>query len=530
MSKNSSQANDIKVGALMKTAQQSDGLDDFSEIDCETGVDKAYELKCALINKCLQEEVGYGRYQVELFVLTGLGWAADNIWLQGIALILSQVQQELNPVRIELGTLAFFIGTVAGSAVWGLLTDLIGRKIAFKTTLFLAGTFGIATGASPSFAAFGCLAACLGFGIGGNLLVDGALYLEHVPQSHQWTLTLLSGWWALGQVLSSGVAWGFIEHYSCTSSIPQGECPKAENMGWRYTCYTLGCITLLIFILRFVVFDLQESSKYLIARGRDEEAIKVLQHIARRNGKSITLTVDQFAAIRASTAPPTVLQVFKQVLSPTAISHVKPLFAGRRLAINTSLTVLVWSVIGLAFPLFNAFEPLYLEEHAAGSSSYRNYTIISTCGVAGAIIASIVIDWSRTAGRFSLGGRKLTMAIATMLTGIFLFLFTTATTEAAVLGYLCSAGVTQTAMYGVLYAYTPEVFPAPHRGTGDALCSSINRFAGVLAPIIKIATSSADGMSGENPNKPIWVSGSLFLVASILIMFLPIETAGKAAL
>lgn len=48
-------------------------------------------------------------------------------------------------------------------------------------------------------------------------------------------------------------------------------------------------------------------------------------------------------------------------------------------------------------------------------------------------------------------------------------------------------------MYGVLYAYTPEVFPAPHRGTGDALASAFNRVTGILAPVIKIVTTPASG-------------------------------------
>lgn len=33
-----------------------------------------------------------------------------------------------------------------------------------------------------------------------------------------------------------------------------------------------GAMTFLMFILRFVVFDLQESPKYLVAKGRDQEA------------------------------------------------------------------------------------------------------------------------------------------------------------------------------------------------------------------------------------------------------------------
>lgn len=57
----------------------------------------------------------------------------------------------------------------------------------------------------------------------------------------------------------------------------------------RYTLYVLhqlhlfylipllsGALTFLMFICRFFVFDVQESSKFLVAQGRDEEAIKVL--------------------------------------------------------------------------------------------------------------------------------------------------------------------------------------------------------------------------------------------------------------
>ncbi|KAL1752546.1 major facilitator superfamily domain-containing protein [Schizophyllum commune] len=548
----------------LKAVDVKDQLaDDVNELDTETGVDRAYELKCALVNRTLQEEIGFGRYQLELFALTGLGWMADNIWLQGIAVVLGQVQQELDPTRIEFATLALYVGLIIGASTWGVLADVIGRKLSFNITLFIAGVFGIAAGAAPNFTAFGALVACVGFGIGGNLPVDGALFLEHIPQSHQWTLTLLSAWWAIGQLVASVVAWGFIANYSCDPSIAQGECMKADNMGWRYTCYLLGSITFLMFVARFIIFDLQESSKYLIAKGRDEEALAVLQHLAKRNGRTISLTIEDFRSIKGGQVHVTTKDILRRTFSQMNLSHIKPLFAGRKLAINTSLTILLWGLIGLAYPLYNAFLPLYLAERVDADSStyttYRNYTIISVVGIPGSVLACLIVDWTRggkdvvdeeEAGsaesgdgekteaapvkrktKFSLGGRKLSMAISTLLTGIFLFLFTTSANEAAVLGFSCASGLTQNAMYGVLYAYTPEVFPAPHRGTGDAVCSAFNRITGILAPVIKIATtSSAGGAAAAKANGPIFVSASLFVVASIAMTLLPIETAGKAAL
>ncbi|KAG1757911.1 major facilitator superfamily domain-containing protein [Suillus lakei] len=505
-----------RPGDVVDEKQDALSDDGLPQLCYAEGVGRDYELKCNLINRCFQEEIGFGRYQQQLFVMTGLGWLADNLWMQGLSISLAQVQQELNPVRIEYAFLAVSVGLIVGATTWGIMADLIGRKISFNMTLFLAGLFGLAAGGAPNFLTFCSLVACMGFGVGGNLPVDGALYLEHIPQSHQWTLTLLSVWWAVGQLIASLIGWGFIANFSCDPSIPSGQCPKSANMGWRYTLFTLGALTFLMFICRFFVFDVQESSKFLVAQGRDEEAMKVLEHIARRNGRAITLKLKD--------------------LQGSICSHIRPLFSSRRLAINTTLTIIIWGLIGTAYPLFNAYLPLYLSAQGAASSlsvseTYRNFTIISVLGIPGSVIACAVVDYTRNTGRWLIGGRKLALAVSTMMTGLFLFLFTTSRTTAAVLGYSCASGLTQNAMYGVLYAYTPEVFPAPHRGTGDALCSALNRIGGLIAPLIKIATTPVGGsISAATANGPIFVSAALFMVATFLTILLPIETAGKMAL
>lgn len=46
------------------------------------------------------------------------------------------------------------------------------------------------------------LYACLGLGVGGNLPVDGALFLEFLPFASGNLLTMLSVWWPLGQLIS----------------------------------------------------------------------------------------------------------------------------------------------------------------------------------------------------------------------------------------------------------------------------------------------------------------------------------------
>ena len=121
-------------------------------------------------------------------------------------------------------------------------------------------------------------------------------------------------------------------------------------------------------------------------------------------------------------------------------------------------------------------------------------------------------------------GRKGTMAIAALLTGIFLFLFTTSTDPAFQLAFSSVVAFFQNGMYGVLFSYSPESFPAPNRGTGSGIASFLNRLAGICAPIV-----AAQG-SIEDPKVPIYISGSLILVSFVAMICLPIETRGRQIL
>ena len=77
----------------------------------------------------------------------------------------------------------------------------------------------------------------------------------------------------------------------------------------------------------------------------------------------------------------------------------------------------------MGYPLFNAFLPQYLQnagKHQAPTPTnivYRNYAITSIIGVPGSIIGYYTVDLKYI-------GRKYTIAISTLLTGIILFLFT----------------------------------------------------------------------------------------------------------
>lgn len=50
--------------------------------------------------------------------------------------------------------LASQIGLLAGAAFWGLTADIIGRRLAFNSTLFMCTVFVLVAGAMPSYISF----------------------------------------------------------------------------------------------------------------------------------------------------------------------------------------------------------------------------------------------------------------------------------------------------------------------------------------------------------------------------------------
>ncbi|KAI0032773.1 MFS general substrate transporter [Vararia minispora EC-137] len=528
-----------KVGSAREELEKGD-VHDTPDLDAAVGLrtediyldgtlDPVYRAKATILNDALQE-IGMGKYQWFLFIVAGFGWFSDNLWPIVTGLIIPPVINEFSTAQGPFLKLGQNIGLLVGAAFWGVGSDVWGRRWCFNLTLFITGVFAVSSGASPNFVALCSFAAVWSIGVGGNLPVDSAVFLEFIPASHQYLLTVLSVWWALGQLVGSLVAWPLIANYSCASV---SFCPESGNRGWRYFLYAMGGLMLFLFIIRFFLFRLYESPKYLMGRGRDAEAIEVVHRVAAYNGIKSSLTLERLRA--ADEKYGSVDQEGQQIVLDTSAlgaarramdvfgwAHVTPLFASRKLAWSTSLLIVIWALIGLAFPLYNAFVTYFLSSRGAnfGDGSvyitYRNQVILSVIGVPGALLAGWIVEIPHI-------GRRGGLALSTILTGVFLFASTTARSSNALLGWNCGYSFTSNIMYGVLYALSPELFPTRDRGTGNALVAIANRVFGVMSPIVALYANLSSPV-------PIFVSGTLFLVAGALALLLPFEPRGKAAL
>ncbi|KAI1326931.1 major facilitator superfamily domain-containing protein [Xylariaceae sp. FL0255] len=506
-----------------------------------------YEKKCVLINREI-DAMGMGRYQWYIWALCGFGYLIDLLWAQAFGLVLSPVQQEFGFGNGESGNIsvAFSAGLTAGAFVWGVLSDLIGRRWAFNLTCLFSSVFGLALGASENYNTLLVLTAFVGFGVGGNIPIDTTITLEFIPQNKRFLLALLSIFQPIGVVICSAIAFGFIPFHSCSPNFSEANplpscnapdlaagaacCSRESNMGWRFFLYTLGGITLFIFFLRFVVFNFHESPKFLVFKGKDEEAIGVLHHIAKRNKTTCNLTLADFERLagedNSTSTSVTTGSAAKKVLEervPLNIDRYKMLFNGWQMS---RLTILVWLTYIMdfwGFTVAGTYLPriLALKNGAASESltfTYASYIYTYAPGILGVFLGAMMY-------RIPSVGRKWTMTLSSGLMGLSIFLFATVNTVAKNLGLFTLEYFFQSMFNAVLYGWTPEAFPAPVRGTACGIASFWGRLFGIISPLIAqhlyASSTGGDDTGKGNINAVLYLAGGVTLGCVISTALLP---------
>lgn len=173
------------------------------------------------------------------------------------------------------------VGTVFGSILWGVIADIYGRK----ASILLSAVMFVGTsicGAMPSL--YWNIGMCfmMGAAAGGMLPVTYALLAEMMPSRHRgWSLVLVGGLGAVGGYFAASGASALLQ----------------PVFGWRIL-WLLNLPTGLTLVL--LGGFIPESAKFLIARGRDEEARAVM----RRFGSKVRKARPEPAGTTAAAAPP----------------------------------------------------------------------------------------------------------------------------------------------------------------------------------------------------------------------------------
>jgi len=420
-------------------------------------------------------EVGFGRFQIKLMVLCGLGWAADAMEVLLISFVIPAVRKEWNLDAGQLGLLgtAIFLGMLAGALVWGRASDLIGRKVGFISTIAIDSVFGLLSAFSPSFTWLVILRTLTGFGVGGTLPVDYSIFAEYLPPRKRGRyLVLLESFWALGVVAAAGLAWLIV-----------------PRLGWRWLLAVSALPGILIFFIRR---EIPESPRYLLVSGKPEQAREVLAQVAAANGRVL---------------PDLPLQSIQLTVRARATDLLKP-----NLRRTSLLLWLIWFALSLGYYGTFTWLPSFLGVKMGTLDVYQNAFILALAQLPGYFSAAYLVEKI---------GRKRTLALYLIASGVFTYLFAAASS----LNWLVFMGVWMSfftlGAWGATYAYTPEAYPTSLRATGMGAASAWTRIAGAIAPLLGAALSGGD----FELIVPLTVFSVAFVIAGAAALCLPRETA-----
>ncbi|KAB5559627.1 sugar transporter-like protein [Coniochaeta sp. 2T2.1] len=504
-----------------------------------------FEKKAALVNLEL-DKFGLGRYQICIWFLCGFGYFLDLAWSQGVGLISTAIYQEMGVADADTGNIFAIAnaGLAVGALVFGLAVDVIGRKWAFNLTCLITSVFGLLlTAPKYNYGAICGIYFLASLGLGGNIPIDATIALEFLPQNRRFLVALLSMWQPIGVTVASGIAYGTAAKWRCDPELPSckavgaGEacCTVSSNMGWRYNVIVLGAMTLLVFFLRYFVFRFHESPKFLLSRGKEAEAIEVLHKIARFNkAPTPTLTLEMFALIdrsestsldssdmardrpQPSTATTTkVIRGFGKELR-----RLKGIFTSKLSAFTFFLLAITYMGDYWSFNLAGSFLPIILLRNNVDTGrgtvkdTYKQYVIIYTPGIIGAVLALVSVQ-------MPLVGRKWSLVLSAILQGLSMAMYTQVTNTAGYVGLNALGYIMQTYFNAVLYASAPELFDTTYRGSVSGMLSCMGRLAGIVAPYAG-AQFLAEQSSGI-----LWLGAGGIWLSALMMVFLPVEMRNR---
>ncbi|OJJ31227.1 hypothetical protein ASPWEDRAFT_163100 [Aspergillus wentii DTO 134E9] len=509
--------------------------------DTHAGADAVYAAKAQLLNQALLD-LEMGLYQWLLFLITSVGWFLDSFWLMSFLVIdpsaANEAQFFYTGDNSSYLFVSLMVGLTVGATAWPMMSDVLGRKWIFTSTLVLMGMGGLVGAGMPSFTGLCVVGFVVGLAIAGNQAVDAIILLESLPASHQFLVSMQGASWGLGQLVSAAVGWAFIAEYTCGtgpdeistaqsmsshkiratghSGSSSSSCHYVSNKGWRYVWWTFGCITLFLYLCRFA-FPLRETPKYLLSKRRDAEATQLVKDIAMYNKRQTWLTEASFARID-STVDASAPESRKKSRTQSLLSSLGPF--------GLFLLTLIWATTGLTFTLHRTYISNYLTARGIEAISattvttgylYSRYLYIALCAVPGPILSGFLIEAKGV-------GRKRTGAAIAVLTGLFMFLSTLSRSHNAVLAFECVLSFLQYAGLAVITTYTVEVFAAPTRGFGLGILGFFWGLFGLIATIITTFDASGGSKGG-----PVWFCGAIWVVMGGIWLALPVETRGKAA-
>jgi len=402
-----------------------------------------------------------------LLVLSSLAWIVDAAGVMVLSFTLPGLIDEWKLSTTMAGAIASstFIGMLIGALSSGFVADLLGRKISNLVYLLSTITFTFLLGFARSPEFFMIFRILAGFGYGGLMPSVNAYLSEFTTYRIRGRyLVLLEASWAIGSIA--------IGIFSVLTR---------ESLGWRWSFLSF----FVAYALVPVFLSLPETPKYAYIKGGKKKLERVL-------GVEVKESVD------VSRERYSVLSILKK-------KYLK----------RTVMIWISWFVVSFVYYALFTWAPKIFASQGISSARSLWFTFfMMVAQLPGYLSAAYFIE--KIGRKRSLTIYFIGMGISTLFWGYVSSTFLLVT-MALILSFFCLG------VWGLVYAYTPELYPTPFRGTGNGSAGVMARIAGIIAPYY---TGYMLKVGASLPHIFLWLS-VMSILAGIMVMALGIETKGK---
>ena len=210
------------------------------------------------------ERLPFSRFHFTLLVMGGLGFTFEAMDAGIVAFILPVIRTQWALSSFQVGLLASstYIGFLVGALVAGLLGDRFGRRVVMMWALTVFCVMSLANAFAHDWHTFFILRAFAGLGMGAEGAIIAPFLAEFISNRYRGSFTgALAGFFSFGFVLAALIGYFVV--------------PLTDNT-WRYA---LALTALPVVTLLWWRKSLFESPRWLISRGRYDEADKIVTHI-----------------------------------------------------------------------------------------------------------------------------------------------------------------------------------------------------------------------------------------------------------
>ena len=426
------------------------------------------------------EALPLGSFQYKLLFVTGLGWLFDSMDTGLIAFILPVLSKEWGLSTGQMGLIGSIglIGMAVGAIVAGTIADHIGRKKVFTITVLI---YSISTGLCAiawDYTSLLVFRFLVGFGLGGELPVAATLMSEYAPARLRGRfIVLLESFWAIGWIAAACIAYLFIPIY-----------------GWRMA-FLIGALpALYVFLIRL---HMPESVRFLLSKGRVEEARLIVAALEKR----LHVPARPFSAE-------------EEVLPSKTEVSVKALWKKPFVARTVMLWLVWFGIVYSYYGIFMWLPSLVYQQGFTVVKTFEYVLIMTLAQLPGYYCAAWLVD---------VVGRKYTLSLFLLCSGVASYFFGHSDTAWTIMLWGAIMSFFNLGAWGVIYTYTPELYPTSIRALGSGWAAGVGRIGGMAAPVlVGVMLAHGFGMGAV-----FYMFAFVFIAVSAVVMGLGIESKQK---